>query len=90
MCGETDFRVSRSWKNHLTYDYLRQSATHFIDFCSRYGISLIQGLHYEDDSCFVDGIHLNRLGNMVLAKVLFEKIKVKLQEDSYMDNSANQ
>jgi lysophospholipase L1-like esterase len=52
-----------------------------IEFCTENHISLLQGIEYENDSSFRDGIHLNEHGQRILADPLSAEIKrlLKLQ-----------
>jgi lysophospholipase L1-like esterase len=46
-----------------------------IEFCIENNISLLQGIEYENDSLFRDGIHLNEHGQRILANTLLTEIK---------------
>ena len=51
-----------------------------IKYCKDHNVPLIQGLGFEDLSCFYDGIHPNEKGQRVLANALLPKIRELLKE----------
>ncbi|MDR1129646.1 MAG: hypothetical protein LBK96_01515 [Prevotellaceae bacterium] len=50
-----------------------------IQFCRDNGILLIDGLKYEDISCYEDTIHLNDRGQRIMANALLPEIKKLLE-----------
>jgi hypothetical protein len=59
-----------------------------IKFCCNNHVPLLEGLQYEDASCFRDGIHLNEHGQRVLANALLPEIIKLLSRSNDAKNIA--